>query len=259
MNVSIVVTARNDQYGGDLLGRAQNFADILGAYFTNGELIVVDWNPPEDRRPMSQAVKWPETFPVRHFVIPPEYHRTLPNSDTITCFEYLGKNAGIRRAHGDFILCTDIDICFSPPMISWLNGSQFDPKSYYRADRSDVFIQIPKGLSIEERLAHCKHYVGVSWIWDGRPGHTEASGDFMMMSKDAWHQVRGYPEVYTYYHIDSYGVWQAMGFGLNQVILPYPIYHQPHGREQHALWPKSPEKDLAKINDDTWGLCRLAS
>ena len=51
--LSVVVTARNDDHGGNLLGRMQVFVDAwisqAKRHNLSSELIVVEWNPPAGR------------------------------------------------------------------------------------------------------------------------------------------------------------------------------------------------------------------
>lgn len=57
--------------------------------------------------------------------------------------------------------------------------------------------------------------------------HARATGDFLLMPREAWYRFKGYPEILTNRHIDSYLCF-LVGVALKQVILPYPIYHQDH-------------------------------
>jgi len=62
--LSVVVTARNDDHGGNLLGRMQAFVNgWIGQarrYQIPSELIVVEWNPPPGRPRLRDALHWPE-------------------------------------------------------------------------------------------------------------------------------------------------------------------------------------------------------
>src|ERR1039458_7896366 len=79
--LSVVVTARNDDYGGNLLGRMQVSVDAwinqAKRHHLSSELIVVEWNPPAGRERLAQAIRWPsDTGPceVRIIEVPPEVH-----------------------------------------------------------------------------------------------------------------------------------------------------------------------------------------
>jgi hypothetical protein len=73
--------------------------------------------------------------------------------------------------------------------------------------------------------------------------HTNACGDFTMLSKDGWMKILGYPELEIYsMHIDSLGVYEAFHAGIEEVILedPMRVYHIEHG----AGWTPDGETKL---------------
>jgi hypothetical protein len=61
--------------------------------------------------------------------------------------------------------------------------------------------------------------------------HYAAAGDFFLMARQNWHDLRGYPQVTTYTasysYVDVYLCFLAGGV-LRQKVLPYAIYHQYH-------------------------------
>ena len=62
--LSLVVTARNDDHGGNLLGRMQAFVsgwiEQARRYQIPSELIIVEWNPPPARPGLIDALRWPD-------------------------------------------------------------------------------------------------------------------------------------------------------------------------------------------------------
>src|SRR5580700_4684597 len=80
--LSVVVTARNDDHGGNLLGRAQAFVNGLlnqcDLHKLPAELIIVEWNPTQGRHRLGRALVWPagEGFcEVRIIEVPATLHR----------------------------------------------------------------------------------------------------------------------------------------------------------------------------------------
>ena len=69
--------------------------------------------------------------------------------------------------------------------------------------------------------------------------HRNGSGEFFLMHRDRWHDLRGYTELPTRGHGDSLLCWTAASAGLEQVILSPParLFHQPHDREAANSWP----------------------
>ncbi len=164
--LSFVVTSRNDNHGGDLLRRMQLFVTGLLAqckrFNLPSELIIVEWNPPSDRPPLVEALKWPaEAGPceVRIITVPPEIHCRFKYSDKLPLFQMIAKNVGIRRARGQFVLATNIDVLFSDELMRFLARAKLDPDKSYRLDRWDVRADIPDDAPLEEQLEFCRYNI----------------------------------------------------------------------------------------------------
>lgn len=99
--------------------------------------------------------------------------------------------------------------------------------------------------------------------------HRNAAGDFFLMHRDLWDNLRGYPELTTHSHIDAIMCWIAASYGLRQVILRQPmrLYHQEHDRSIHRMLPKTDwrpwyhrflecikSQQPMVVNDEAWGL-----
>lgn len=309
--ISFVVTARNDNYGGDFLQRMQAFINVLlglsEKYHFNIELIIVEWNPPEDRVRLADVLDWPVTgshWKARIIEVPGEIHRTLPHSDRLPLFEFIGKNVGIRRANGEYILVTNPDILFSEELVMFLAENKLKQNTFYRATRYDIDAAVPSKLTLLQQLEFCRRHIiqvngkyfsyGYSMknnpvfvfrsmtglvkdmVWRirhfpaGRP-FTNASGDFLLMHRDHWNSLYGYPQLVGsdaagILHIDSIMLYIAMFSGVKQKKLKESqrIYHQEHGRERSRT-PYSSEIESARrlllkeqkpviFNDEKWGL-----
>jgi len=335
--LSVVVTSRNDDHGGNLLSRMQHFVDGLAAQCRRhglaAELVLVEWNPPADRPSLAAALRWPRTdehFSARIVQVSPELHARLAHAGRLPLFQMIAKNVGIRRARGDFVLATNIDILFSDALMRYLRG-RLGPGKLYRVDRYDVPSDPPEDRPFEEVLRFCESNVcrinkkdcvyvvkerrrypiyqslvevavataaaglreaaGLpaaalqrfwaavtelpaprrAWLFRARRAagrlardlarfpwkvasgvfrlaratlaglrrylavprlHTNACGDFTLMSRDDWFALRGYPEWPMFsWHLDSVLLHQAYGNGMPVVELPDPmrIYHIEHG------------------------------
>jgi len=161
-----VVAARNDDHGGNLLGRMQIFVDGWLAqarrYQIPSELIIVEWNPPADRPPLAEALKWPsDTGPcqVRFIDVPREIHSRYKHAENLALYQMIAKNVGIRRARGRFILATNIDILFSDELAAFLGRQQLSENRMYRIDRHDAMSDVPAGAPIGEQLAYCRNHL----------------------------------------------------------------------------------------------------
>ena len=108
--ISAVITSRNDNYGGHLNERA-TYA-LNSAIHTYDEVIYVDWNSETHSLLYDIKDNLQLKGNLKHFVIPPQAasHLTNFDPDAQKCCEVLGRNIGIRRAEGDWILSTNIDV-----------------------------------------------------------------------------------------------------------------------------------------------------
>jgi len=182
--ISLVVTARNDDHGGNLLRRMQIFVNGWIAqsrrHNLSSELIIVEWNPPPDRPRLREVLRWPERFgpcSVRFIEVPAELHRRYKHADALPLYQMIAKNAGIRRALGKFILATNIDILFSDELASFLAEQRLDEASMYRVDRYDAMSEVPLDAGVEEQLEYCRTHLlrinprgkTLSVTPDGRP------------------------------------------------------------------------------------------
>jgi len=164
--LSLVVTARNDDHGGNLLGRMQIFVDGWLAqarrYKIPSELIIVEWNPPADRPPLAAALKWPaDTGPcvVRFIEVSREIHSRFKHAEGLALYQMIAKNVGIRRARGRFILATNIDILFSDELAAFIGKQKLSTDKMYRIDRHDAMSDVPAGAPIGEQLEYCRNHL----------------------------------------------------------------------------------------------------
>lgn len=164
--LSLVVATRNDDHGGNLLGRTQIFLDgwltHARRYNIPSELIFVEWNPPADRPPLAEALEWPADFgpcAVRIIQVPAEVHQRYEHAAGLPLYQMIGKNIGIRRARGRFILATNIDILFSNELAAFLGAQQLQENRLYRVDRFDAMSDVPADAPLDEQLAYCSTHL----------------------------------------------------------------------------------------------------
>jgi hypothetical protein len=163
--LSVVVTARNDDHGGNLLRRMQVFVDAwinqAKRHNLSSELIVVEWNPPAGRHSLAEALRWPgDTGPcdVRILEVPPAVHARYRQAAALPLYQMIAKNVGIRRARGEFILATNIDILFSDELVQFLASRRLEKGRMYRLDRYDVPSDVPVDATLDEQLAYCRSH-----------------------------------------------------------------------------------------------------
>ena len=164
--LSIVVTARNDDHGGNLLHRMQAFTNgwISQArrYSIPSELIIVEWNPPQDKPRLAEALQWPDDLgpcQVRIIEVPPELHARFSHGDALPLYQMVAKNAGILRARGAFVLATNIDILFSNELACFFAARRLQRGRMYRIDRHDAMSAIPRDGSLDDQLEYCRTHL----------------------------------------------------------------------------------------------------
>ena len=179
-------------------------------------------------------------------------------------FQMIGKNVGICRATGKFILATNIDILFSDELMKYLSKKPLKEGYHYRVDRVDVdsrviheysqdalFVCCRKNIirlnkkygTYDYRtrndffkilLKHSKDYLFRLKVKkdSGYPlTHSNACGDFALMAKSDWMSLMGYPELEMYsFHIDSLILVAGHYTGIGEIDLKSPkeIYHIEH-------------------------------
>jgi hypothetical protein len=164
--LSVVVAARNDDHGKNMLHRMQifvtGFLEQARRHTLASELIIVEWNPPAGRPRLIDALFWEGAdgpCRVRIIEVPPAVHRRYPHADRLPLFQMIAKNVGIRRARGRFVLCTNIDLLFSDALIELCASGRLDPRCLYRVDRLDVSADVPVGVPVTEQLEFCRRNV----------------------------------------------------------------------------------------------------
>lgn len=162
LHLSVVATSRNDNHGGHLTQRMQHFVDGLVAqckrHRLRAELILVEWNPPADRRPLAEELRWPQDCgpcEIRIVTVPRETHAALAHGDKLPLFQMIAKNVGIRRARGRYVLATNIDILFSDEVMR-LMRDRMQAGRLYRVDRRDVPTHVPAGVDFDRVLEFCR-------------------------------------------------------------------------------------------------------
>lgn len=229
MKLSIVVSGRNDNHCGDFIYRMNC---SLATLPEDAEIIMVEWNPPEDAAPLASTIKRPG---VRVITVPREAHNSMHGWDAFPFFEYRAKNVGIRRATGDWILSMNPDIYFGIEMQERL-GQRLDSIFFYQAPRHDIdggkLVQICNG-----------------------------PGDFLLMHREKWFDLRGYLDLVSYSHLDSLLAWNAEFCGIEKVVLPCPVFHQEHDRSIHkgrmTIHSSDIHRFIGQKNAGNWGLADM--
>jgi hypothetical protein len=242
--ITFSMVVRNDNYGGNFASRLQKVLDnlfILGhKWALDAEIILVEWNNPIGVPEIQDVVNCKGTLPVRIIHVPKEIHDRILGSYNHPLFFGYGHNVAIRRAKGDFILASTADIIYSEATISFLalTIQTLNRDCFYSAIRHDIN-EDGKVINVRDG----EPYMGL---------HMNACGDFTLMAKSRWEEIRGYPEVPFNTYIDGTVLWLAHQAGMKQVVLKEPIYHMNHEETTQAVLDLS-KFPLPMNSNENWG------
>jgi hypothetical protein len=244
MKISAVVISRNDNYGGHLNERA-TYA-LNSAINTYDEVIYVDWNSPTHSLLYDIKDNLQLKGNLKHFVITPEIASLMTNndSDAQKCCETLARNIGIRRAEGDWIISTNIDVIHPKredvEEIIKINGDQTMITLSRREVTWDIIKEFHGGelkfqdwdklrehiyLTSEKREVYEKIVTGDDYSL------INCCGDFQIAPRHIWEDIRGFEEdlIYALFSDTNVQKKAAMhGYGLKAIFEP-PMFHINHG------------------------------
>lgn len=223
------------------------------------EIVVTLWNYPVH---LNTQIPVSEMCPVRNIQTGNLHHR-VPNPHGFQYFEWYPKNISLRRARGEFLLCTNPDDLWSVDLAKFLAKRELQHGHFYRVNRYDtregkVFAVLhptgPKRLGASEADIR-KHELPRCCPWSPDMLHYNAAGDFTLMSRDDWFMIHGNPEREYNDSVDGQTLWLAHQKGLKQVVLPFALYHPDHPRTlNHAFVPGWDDNfPHAKENGEDWG------
>jgi hypothetical protein len=285
MKITAVIISRNDNYGGHLNERA-TYA-INSAINTYDEVIYVDWNSPTHSLLYDIQDNLQLKGNLKHFVIPPYAASQLTGFDPQAqlCCEVLARNIGIRRAEGDYIVSTNIDIIhpkrkdiediiesngddimitLSRREVTWdiikeFHGGELKYNEWDKL-REHIYINSEKRV-VKEKTNELDDYSIIN-----------CCGDFQIASKQIWNEIRGFEEELIYPLFADTNVQKKAvihGFKLKAIFDP-PMFHINHGSKgwggggiADGINKKANDQYRAIINQyktenlDTWGFSNI--
>ncbi len=258
--VTFVTYGRNDGYTPSYARRVTRATACLAGQLEragiDSEIVFMEWNPPAERTLMLDLFELPASLrhvTVRGFIVPPEYHRRFAGSGEAGFHAGEAANSGIRRARGRFITPKASDTIYSNDVFKMIARRDLDADTMYRIDRHDVAITDESiwDLDDESLLAkfetlpsHPHAWIRQSRHWGLRELHTNACGDFTLMSAAYWDYMRGHvrdPTVLAL-DIDSLAMHAAAALGVRECRWPdscrvyKPTHDKLHSERLQQLW-----------------------
>lgn len=264
--ITFVGYTRNDGYARLFKERLQLLVRSLAGqaerFQLRVELLLVEWNPPTDQPSIASLLadcKSNPYFTLRIVTVPPEYHAGIKGGNEKGLHPARALNVGYRRAKGSFLSPIASDAVLSDNVFRHIKSHGLDDRYLYRLDRIDVdddilkkidplvdnldgLANLLKALQLHRHtpLDHdmCFHY-GL------KPLHTNGCGDFLLMSRSAWHALHGQRERcgVDCLETDSLALHAAAASGLIEKRLPdnCVVYKLAHGRMfRHKTGPYRP-------------------
>ena len=245
MKLSAVVVSRNDNYGGHLKERATYCLNSLINTFD--EVFYIDWNSETNSLLWDIQDDLQLKGNLHHIVIAPEVAKHLTNNDphAQVCNEVLGRNIGLRRATGDWVVSTNIDVI--APRRDQLEDTinKLDPNTFYTISRRytnwdtikefhggelkyqdweplrDYLIENSEERKWEESVVQGDDYSLIN-----------CCGDFQMATNEVWNDIRGFEEDLIYVLYSDTNVQKKAvkhGFDLKAIYSP-ALFHIDHGK-----------------------------
>jgi hypothetical protein len=266
MKKSVILTSRDDNYGGNLHQRTT--MGITSLIENHDEVIFVDWKTKNGEGVISNIKnKLPHTKKLKYIQVSNEFlTEKYPHIANYTIIESIGRNIAIRRAENDYIISTNIDIVSTP-----LDNSILKENIFYTVPRRDVDENFHLGFQSYEELYNT--------IWNNRDSYRpkerinseqdkwsliNCCGDYQIGHKNVWNQMKGFEESILFgCGIDTNVMKKASWYSTIEVLDHY-IFHLNHGKngnrdENESVPPMSDQNSIIRDftetkNSDNWGM-----
>ena len=266
MKKSVILTSRNDNYGGNLHKRTTMALKSL--IENHDEVIFVDWKTVDGEGVISNIKHdLPQTGKLKYIQVPKEFLKEkYPHIADYTIIESIGRNIGIRRASNDYIISTNIDIVTTP-----LDDSILKEDVFYTVPRRDVDESFHLSFNDYESLYKS--------LWDNRDGYRpkerfetdddkwsliNCCGDYQIGHKNVWNQMKGFEESVLFGCGIDTNVMKKASFYSDIQVLDHYVFHLNHGKsgerdEDESVPPMSDQKEIIKdfketTNSENWGM-----
>jgi hypothetical protein len=266
MKKTVVLTSRNDNYGGNLHKRTTMALTSLIEH--HDEVIFVDWKTVNGEGVISNIKhNLPQTGKLKYIQVPKEFLKEkYSHIANYTIIESIGRNIGIRHATNDYIISTNIDIVTTP-----LDDSILNENTFYTVPRRDVDESFHLSFGDYQSLYNS--------LWENRDGYRpkerfetdddkwsliNCCGDYQIGHKKVWNQMKGFEESVLFGCGIDTNVMKKASFYSDIQVLDHYVFHLNHGKsgerdEDESVPPMSDQKEIIKdfketTNSENWGM-----
>ena len=244
MDLSIILTGRDDNYGENFIERLartlKNHIVSLELLDLDYEIIMVDFNPYGDKYLQKHPLleEYLSNPKVKNVVVDRSVILAEQLSPT-TFYEYFAKNVGARASSGDLLMLTNSDIIFSWELMHSIAQAVDDP------EKNDVFYRTRwrHEMNLNDEFLPPTDTPALDLYEPRNPdGHLCAtySGDATMLSREVFFNVAtGYNEGDPGHRtsanqssMDGEILWNVWNQGKTLKFLEGPYYHISHGRPE---------------------------
>jgi hypothetical protein len=266
MKKTVILTSRNDNYGGNLHKRTTMSLTSLIEH--HDEVIFVDWKTNNGEGVISNIKhNLPHTGKLKYIQVPKELLKEkCPHIADYTIIESIGRNIGIRRATNDYIISTNIDIVTTP-----LDDSILNENTFYTVPRRDVNESFHLSFNDYQSLYNS--------LWGNRDGYRakelfetdndkwsliNCCGDYQIGHKNVWNQMKGFEESVLFGCGIDTNVMKKASFYSDIKVLDHYVFHLNHGKggdrdEDESVPPMSDQNEIIRdftqtTNSENWGM-----
>jgi hypothetical protein len=268
--LTIILTGRNDDFGGDFNGRLFSAAEFnhrqLLNYGISHEYVFVEWSPIPGKPYLSEILKAQLPWWDRLYVVDPAWHRHFCVNPKLVFMEFFAKNVGLRRASGRLVLTTNTDIWLSRGVLQALAHGTLDGGTVHRCVRVDLNREIGyEGVTFDV-LEHADSFLRSNLVLPEL--YTNGAGDFILLDRASYLDIGGFNEVYrvSKIHKDANFCHKAHARGYPLQLIG-EVYHFDHDsswvnvmglyENHHADAPFGPSNwnwTMHYDNCESWGL-----
>ena len=266
MKKSVILTSRDDNYGGNLYQRTTMGLTSLIEH--HEEVIFVDWKTKNGEGVISNIRhKLPHTKKLKYIQVSKEFLlEKYPYIANYSIIESIGRNIALRRTENDFIVSTNIDIVSTP-----LDNSVLNKNIFYTVPRRDVDESFH--LTFDDYNSLYNHLISNKDSFSAKDRINLESdkwslinccGDYQIGHKNVWNQMKGFEESILFGCGIDTNVMKKASYYSSIEVLDHYIFHLNHGKngnrdEDETVPPMSDQNSIIKdftesTNSDNWGM-----